>query len=61
MTLDLDDPIALMLAASAAFAKAGIDAVAYGGLTLGMYGELRETRDVILRLPGSPRTARPMR
>ena len=35
MAIDLDDPIALMLAASSAFARAGIEAAAHGGLTLG--------------------------
>lgn len=48
MAIDLDDPIALMLAAAASFEEAGIEAAAYGGLTLGMYGEPRETRDADL-------------
>jgi hypothetical protein len=48
MTIDLDDPVALMLAAAASFEAAGIEAAAYGGLTLGMYGEPRETRDADL-------------
>jgi hypothetical protein len=48
MAIDLDDPIALMLAAAASFEAAGIEAAAYGGLTLGMYGEPRETRDADL-------------
>jgi hypothetical protein len=48
MTIDLDDPIALMLAAATSFEEAGIEAAAYGGLTLGMYGEPRETRDADL-------------
>lgn len=52
MTIDLDDPIALMLAASAAFERAGMEAAAYGGLTLGMYGEVRETRDADLAVAG---------
>ncbi len=52
MALDLDDPIALMLAASSAFVRAGIEAAAYGGLTLGMYGEVRETRDADLAAAG---------
>ncbi len=52
MAIDLDDPIALMLAASAAFARAGMDAAAYGGLALGMYGEVRETRDADLAVAG---------
>ena len=52
MAIDLDDPVALMLAASAAFVGAGIEAAAYGGLTLGMYGEPRETRDADLAVVG---------
>ncbi|MGN6111043.1 MAG: hypothetical protein ACTHU0_38450 [Kofleriaceae bacterium] len=48
MVIDLDDPIAVMLAASDALERAGLVAVAYGGLTLGMYGEPRETRDADL-------------
>src|ERR1041384_3763545 len=45
MPIDLDDPIALMLAAAAAPARSGAECAAYGGLALGMYGEARETRD----------------
>ena len=52
VALDLDDPIALMLATSSAFARAGIEAAAYGGLTLGMYGEVRETRDADMAAAG---------
>ena len=52
MAIDLDDPVALMLAASAAFVGAGIEAAAYGGLTLGMYGAPRETRDADLAVVG---------
>lgn len=48
MQIDLDDPIALMLAASGALHAAGIPAIAYGGLVLAMYGEPRETRDADL-------------
>lgn len=48
MQIDLDDPIALMLAASGALHAASIPAVAYGGLVLAMYGEPRETRDADL-------------
>jgi Nucleotidyl transferase of unknown function (DUF2204) len=52
VAIDLDDPIALMLAASVALTRAGIEAAAYGGLTLGMYGEVRETRDADLAAAG---------
>ncbi len=48
MTIDLDDPVALMLAASEAFERAGLEAAAYGGLAAGVYGEPRETRDADL-------------
>lgn len=44
MSIDLDDPIALMLVAAAALERSGAECVAYGGLVLGMYGEPRETR-----------------
>jgi hypothetical protein len=50
MPIDLDDPIALMLAATEAFGAAGLDAAAYGGLVLAMYGEARETRDADLAI-----------
>ena len=45
MSIDLDDPIALMLVAAAALEQTGAQCAAYGGLALGMYGEPRETRD----------------
>jgi hypothetical protein len=48
MTLDLDDPVAVLLAAATALDRAGIQALAYGGLVLAMYGEPRETRDADL-------------
>jgi hypothetical protein len=36
MPIDLDDPIALMLVAASALERVGLEAAAYGGLTLGM-------------------------
>lgn len=48
MTIDLDDPVALILAACAAFEQAGLEGAAYGGLAAGVYGEPRETRDADL-------------
>lgn len=48
MSIDLDDPIALMLAATEALRVSSIEVVAYGGLVLAMYGEPRETRDADL-------------
>jgi hypothetical protein len=53
MTIDLADPISVLLAASTAMQRAGIRAAAYGGLTLGMYGEPRETRDADLAVAGA--------
>ena len=52
MTIDLDDPIALMLAAAAALERSGAESAAYGGLALGMYGEPRETRDADFAVTG---------
>jgi hypothetical protein len=52
MTIDLDDPIALMLAAAAALERSGIECAADGGLTLAMYGEARETRDADFAITG---------
>ena len=52
MAIDLDDPVALLLAASAALETAGVQAAAYGGLTLSMYGEPRETKDADLAVAG---------
>ncbi len=46
--LNLGDPIAVMLAASAAFDRAGLEAAAYGGLVVAMYGRARETQDADL-------------
>jgi len=52
VTIDLDDPIALMLAAAAALERSGAECAAYGGLALGMYGEPRETRDADFAVAG---------
>ncbi len=43
--IDLNDPIAVLLAVLRAFDRAGIEAAAYGGLALAAYGEPRETKD----------------
>ena len=50
MNVDLADPIAVMLAASRAFERAGLEAVAYGGLVVAMYGRPRETKDADLAI-----------
>jgi len=52
MSIDLDDPIALMLVAAAALERSGAECAAYGGLALGMYGEPRETRDADFAVTG---------
>ena len=46
--IDLNDPIAVLLAVVQAFERAGIEAAAYGGLALAVYGEPRETKDADL-------------
>ena len=48
MTLDLSDPIAVLLAATDALDSAGLKVAAYGGLALAAYGTPRETRDADL-------------
>lgn len=48
MTLDLNDPIAVLLAATRALADARIEAATYGGLALATYGAARETKDADL-------------
>jgi len=53
MSIDLDDPVALMLAAAAALERSGGECAAYGGLALGMYGEPRETRDADFAVTGT--------
>jgi hypothetical protein len=48
MALNLDDPVAVALAAAGAFERAGLEVALYGGLALATYGEPRETRDADL-------------
>jgi hypothetical protein len=52
MTVDLDDPASVILAAVAAFDAAGIEVLVYGGMALAMFGEPRETRDADLAVAG---------
>src|SRR5207247_11291813 len=47
-SVDLNDPIAVLLGVIRALERAGIEAAAYGGLALAMYGEPRETKDADL-------------
>jgi hypothetical protein len=51
-SIDLNDPIAVLLAALHALDVAGIEAAAYGGLALAAYGEPRETKDADLAVAG---------
>jgi hypothetical protein len=46
--IDLNDPIAVLLAVLQAFERSGIETAAYGGLALAVYGEPRETKDADL-------------
>jgi hypothetical protein len=48
VTLDLADPVAVLLAAAEALGNAGFELAAYGGLALAAYGTPRETRDADL-------------
>jgi hypothetical protein len=57
MNIDLNDPIAVLLAVVLAFEKAAIEAAAYGGLALAMYGEPRETKDADLAVTAAAGTA----
>ncbi len=52
LPIDLNDPIAVTLAAASAFERAGLDGLVYGGIALAMYGEPRETRDADLAVSG---------
>ena len=42
-SIDLNDPVAVLVAASQALERANLEAAAYGGLALAVYGEPRET------------------
>jgi hypothetical protein len=46
--IDLNDPIAVLLASLQALERVGVDAAVYGGLALAVYGEPRETKDADL-------------
>lgn len=47
-SIDLNDPVTVLLAALQALERASIQAAAYGGLALAVYGEPRETKDAHL-------------
>lgn len=59
MAIDLDDPIAVMLAAAAVFEEAG-SRRPHGGLMLGMYGGGGQLNSVDLVRPRSARYAAAM-
>ena len=52
MQIDLTDPTAVLIATSLALEHAGLQAAAFGGLALAMYGEPRETKDADLAVAG---------
>jgi hypothetical protein len=52
MKLDLEDPIATLLAAVEALDAARLECAVYGGLALAIYGEARETKDADLAVVG---------
>ena len=51
-SIDLNDPVAVLLSALLALERAGIQAATYGGLALAIYGEPRETKDADLAVVG---------
>ncbi len=51
-SIDLNDPVAVLVAASQALERANLEAAAYGGLALAVYGEPRETKDADLAVAG---------
>jgi hypothetical protein len=50
--IDLNDPVAVLLAATNALQQANIESALYGGLALAVYGEARETKDADLAVAG---------
>ena len=50
MSIDLDDPIALMLVAAAALERSGAECAAYGGLVLGSHSQFASVFTSIARL-----------
>ncbi|HXI24907.1 MAG TPA: nucleotidyltransferase [Pyrinomonadaceae bacterium] len=48
MTIDLSDPTTVLIEASRALERAGLQSAAFGGLALAMYGQPRETKDADL-------------
>lgn len=50
--LNVNDPVAVLIAALTALRDGGIDAATYGGLALAAYGEPRETKDADFAVAG---------
>ena len=50
--IDLNDPIAVLLAVIQALERAHLEAAVYGGLALAVYGEPRETKDADFAVAG---------
>ena len=51
-SIDLNDPVAVLLAATSALKNSQLETAAYGGLALAVYGEARETKDADLAVAG---------
>lgn len=51
--LDLDDPVAVLLAVRRALQDAGQETAVYGGLALAVYGTPRETKDADFAVAGA--------
>lgn len=52
MTINLNDPTTVLIAASRALESAGLQSATFGGLALAMYGHPRETKDADLAVCG---------
>lgn len=50
--IDLNDPIAVLIAAFQALERRSVEVAVYGGLALAVYGEPRETKDADLAVAG---------
>ena len=51
-SIDLSDPVTVLLAATSALKNSQLETAAYGGLALAVYGEARETKDADLAVAG---------
>lgn len=57
MAFEIDDPCGVVISASSMLSSAGVEVAACGGLTLAMYGNVRETRDADLTISTSHQAA----